>query len=320
VALAEDRKKLLYKLAKAYYLDNLTQAEIGKRFGISRIKVSRLLQQARDQQIVQISIVPQEETNAELERTIEIHYGLDEAIIFTPSVYDNPSLVQELGPHAADCLLRCLQGQEILSLSWGTTILAVIEALSVQNWPEMTVIQMLGGLGHPDAETYGADLLRRIAQTFGARPRLLPSPGVVRSKVIRDALYEDVQIADTLALAAKAEIALVGIGRPTPGSVVMQAGILTDEELAELHARGAVGDIALRFFDAEGRAVEHELNDRIIGLELEQIRKIPRVIGVAAGIEKFEVIRGALRGKLIDVLVTDDQVATRLLEECPDNS
>ena len=319
MVLAEDRKKLLYKLAKAYYIDNLTQAEIGKRFGISRIKVSRLLQQARDEKIVQISIVPQEETNAELERALEARFGLDEAIIFTPSSYEKPLIVQELGPHAADCLLRCLQGNEFLTLSWGTTILAVIEALSIQNWPEMTVIQMLGGLGHPDAETYGADLLRRIAQTFGARPRLLPSPGIVSSRIVRDALYQDVQIADTLALAARADIALVGLGRPTPGSVVMQSGILTDDELAGLHACGAVGDIALRFFDAQGQAVEHEINERIIGLDLGQIKNIPRVIGVAAGVEKFEVVRGALRGKLVDVLVTDDQLAGRLLADGENN-
>jgi DNA-binding transcriptional regulator LsrR (DeoR family) len=108
----------------------------------------------------------------------------------------------------------------------------------------------------------------------------------------------------------------VGIGVVTaPDSVVRQAGtILTDAEISELQARGAVGDIALRFFDAQGRPIEHEINERVVGLDLEQIRRLPRVIGVAGGPQKLEAIRGALRGRLISTLVTDEHTATRLLE------
>jgi DNA-binding transcriptional regulator LsrR (DeoR family) len=98
--------------------------------------------------------------------------------------------------------------------------------------------------------------------------------------------------------------------------VVIEAGILSEGELAELHAVGAVGDIALRFFDANGNAVDHPINERIVGLDLPQIRRIPRVIGVAGGLEKLPVIRGALRGGLLNVLITDRSVAEKLLEAC----
>ena len=310
-----EKKKLLYKLAKAYYEDNLTQGEIGQRFGLSRIKVSRLLQQAREEKIVQITIVPPQESNAELERKIEARYGLDEVVIVSPSSYEKLVIVQELGPPAAECLHRSLQGNQVISISWGTTLLSVVEALPFQTWPDMKVVQMLGGLGQPESETYGADLVHRMAQVFGARPRMIPAPGVVTNQLVRDALLSDPQITDTLALAAEADVAMVGIGRPTPGSVVMESGILSEEESGQLEALGAVGDIALRFFDAYGQAVQHEICDRIIGLDLEQIKKIPRVMGVAGGAEKYEVIRAALRGKLINVLVTDDRTALHLLEE-----
>ncbi|MCB0136589.1 MAG: sugar-binding transcriptional regulator, partial [Caldilineaceae bacterium] len=142
-----------------------------------------------------------------------------------------------------------------------------------------------------------------------------PSPGIVSSKLVRDALLQDVNIAETLALAARADLALVGIGAPLAGSVIVEAGILSDTDLAELRALGAVGDIALRFFDENGNAVDHPINDHIIGLDLAQIRQIPRVIGVAGGEGKYEVIRGAVRGDLIDVLITDETTATRLLHE-----
>lgn len=311
----EDRRKLLYKIAKAYYEDNLTQGQIGKRFGLSRIKVSRLLQQARDEKIVQITIVPPLESKAELEREIENLYGLDEVVVVSPASYDKEDILAELGPAAAECLVRSLQGHEVLSLSWGSTLLAVVDALPVQNWPTMRVVQILGGLGQPEAETHGTDLTQRTAQAFGTKPRLIPAPGIIRSKLVRDALLDDPQISDTLDLAAQADIALVGIGRPTSDSVVMQVGTLIQEELEQLQARGAVGDIALRFFDVNGQPVEHEINDHIIGLDLSQIKKIPRVIGVAGGPQKFEVIRATLRGQLINVLVTDDQTALKLVED-----
>lgn len=313
MAVAADRRKLLYKLAKAYYEDQLTQEEIGKRFGLSRIKVSRLLQQARQEKVVQIHVISPTDTNTELEHRIEQRYGISEAVVVTPPTYESAVVTQSLGPAAADCLLRSLQGHEILGLTWGTGVLSVVDALPVYNWPDMKVVQLLGGLGRPEAETHGTDLTRRAAQAFGTRPWLLPAPGIVSSKLVRDALLADPQIAGTLALGMQADLAIVGIGRPTARSVVMQSGILTEVEFAAVQKCGAVGDIGLRFFDTNGHKCEHEINDRIIGLNLDQIRQIPRVIGVAGGLDKFEVIRAALRGQLIDVLVTDDRTATRLV-------
>ena len=310
-----ETRKLLFKIATAYYEDGLTQEQIGKRFSLSRVKVSRMLRQAREERIVQINVLPPQDSNVRLERRLEREYGLDEAIVVSTSDHNRATVVRELGPAAADCLVRSLSDAQVLALTWGTTLLAVVDALPVRDWPEMKVVQMLGGLGQPEADVYGADLVQRTARAFGARPRLLLSPGIVSSKLVRDALLTDPQISDTLALGARADVALVGIGRPTPNSVVMRAGILSPVELAQLHALGAVGDIALRFFDAHGRPVEHEICDRIVGLDLDQIRQIPRVIGVAGGEAKSQVIRAALIGRLVHVLVTDELTAARLLDD-----
>lgn len=306
---------LLYKIAKAYYEDGLTQDQIGKRFGLSRIKVSRLLQQARQSRVVQITITPPPDSFGDLERKLEAAYSLDEVIVVSTPSYAQNEVVPRLGAAGAAYLVRILGDQQVLDLSWGTTLLALVEALAPQNLPDLRVVQMLGGLGRLESETYGADLTIRMAQTLGARMRLLPAPGIVSSKLVRDALLEDANIAETLALAARADLAVVGIGAPAPGSVVMQAGILSEQELAELKAMGAVGDIALRFFDENGQPIAHPINDRIIGLELEQIKRIPRVVGVAGGEGKYDVIRGAVRGRLIHVLITDEITAARLLEE-----
>ncbi len=305
---------LLYKIAKAYYEDGLTQSQIGKRYGLSRIKISRLLQQARHTRVVQITITPPADSFADMERELAAAYDLDEVVLVQANASGQEAPAAMLGRAAAAYLARSFDETDVLALSWGTMLLATVDAMTPQNMPRMRVVQMLGGLGNIESEVLGGDLALRMAQALGAKARLLPSPGIVPSKIVRDALLQDAIIADTLKLAAHADAALVGIGSPTQDSVVIKSGILSQGELDELHAVGAVGDIALRFFDGEGRAVEHPINERVVGLDLRQIRGIPRVIGVAGGQSKFPVIRGALRGRIIDVLITDTAMARRLLD------
>jgi DNA-binding transcriptional regulator LsrR (DeoR family) len=309
-------KKLIYKIAKAYYQDDLTQHDIGHRFGLSRVKVSRLLQQARDDGIVKIAVIPPPGTYGDLERQLEVKYSLDEVVVVAPARYDRANIVREVGQAAADCLVRSLQGDEVVGMSWGTTLRAAVDALPTRNWSRLTVVQIAGGLGRPEAEVYGSDLSRRAAQALGGRSRIIPAPGIVASQLARDALLADTHIAETLEIAAAADVALVGLGAITAESVVLQTStLLTERQIAEIKRRGMVGDIGLRFYDAEGRLIEHEVNDRIIALDLEQIKRIPRVIGAAGGPEKLESIRAALRGALINVLVTDDRTAIRLLND-----
>jgi len=305
---------LLYKIAKAYYEDGLTQSQIGARLGLSRIKVSRLLHEARQTRVVQITITPPPHSYADLERELAAAYGLDDVVLVSPPSSSHADLLAALGQAAAQYLARCLDESDVLDVSWGTTLRAVVDAMTPMNMPRLRVVQMLGGLGNVEAEVLGGDLVLRMAQVLGAKPFLLPSPGIVPSKVVRDALVEDVIIARTLDLACHATVALVGIGSPTPDSVVIQSGILTTGELDELYAVGAVGDIVMRFVDSEGRAVQHPIHQRIVGLDINQIRRVPRVIGVAGGQTKFPVIRAALRGKIISVLITDTAVGQRLID------
>jgi len=308
-------RRLLFKIAKAYYDDGLTQQQISERLGLSRVRVSRLLRAARDERIVQITIAPLQESNTDLERRLEETYGLKEALVVTCSGPDTSAIVSQLGPVAAACLTRCLQGGEVVALSWGTAVLSVVNALPPMDLPNVRVVQFLGGLGELEAETHGAELARRMAQALGAKPRLIHAPGIVKDKIVRDALVMDPQVADTLELAGRADVALVGIGVFEPGSTLLAGGgTLAEEEVRELKARGVAGDIALQFFDADGRKVDHPINNRIVGTDIGKIKAIPRVMGVAGGLEKLPAIHAALRGGLINVLVTDEQTALRLLE------
>jgi DNA-binding transcriptional regulator LsrR (DeoR family) len=308
-------RNLLYKISRAYYVDNLTQKQIGKRYGLSRIKVSRLLQKARNLNVVQIIITPLDGERVELEHEVASRYGIDEVLSVVPENYSKEAIAKALGPTAAEAWVRAMQGDEIVAITWGSTLLAVINNLPIKNWPEVRVVQCLGGLSPPDTDYNAAEQSRKIAQKFAAKPYLLPSPGIVANRSVREALMADPQVSKVLSLAARADIAVVGIGVMTPDSLIVENDIFNPQEVERLKQKGAIGDIGLQVFDRDGQRIQDAVHERIVGLDLEQIRKISRVIGVAGGAEKFEAIRAAVRGNLIDVLVTDDRTAQRLLRE-----
>jgi DNA-binding transcriptional regulator LsrR (DeoR family) len=315
VAVRSEQHRLLYRIAQAYYVDGLTQKQIADRFGLSRPKVSRLLQKGRDNGVISITLFPPPNGMADLEHELEQSFGLQEAVVVPVSnPGHHPSVVRELGPAAAECLNRCISGDEVIATAWGTSILAMADALPYRSWPGVTVVQLLGGLGPVETLEHSAELTQHLARKLGARLRLLPAPGVVASRQMAEALKSDAQISAALKLAAGADIALVGLGTPTPYSIVLRTGtILSVQELDRLQELGAVGDVALRYMDGDGNPIDLEINERIIGLTIDQIRSIPRVIGIAGGTAKHEMIQAALRGKILDVLVTDLATAEALL-------
>ena len=317
MAVSREQHRLLYRIAQSYYVDGLTQQRIARRFGLSRPKVSRLLQKARDERIVNTTLVPPPSGMADLERELEHKYGLEEVVIVSVNDPQNlPAVKRELGPAAAECLVRSISGDEVVSIAWGLSILAMAEALPFKSWPNVTIVQLLGGLGPVDEMEHSAELTRTVAQRFNAQLRLVLAPGVVSTRAVAQALRSDKQISETLALAARADIAVVGLGIPSPDTILLRDGtIVTQKDLETLKEARAVGDIALRYFDAAGTPLALEVNERIIGLTLEQIKKIPRVIGIAGGEAKYGIIRAALRSNVLDVLVTDHATAQQLLAE-----
>lgn len=314
-----DTHRLLVKVARLYYEQELTQNEIGQQLGISRQKVQRLLGQARREGIVQIKIRPILGTFADLEGTLEQRFSLQEVIIVETASYDDQPLVaREVGAGAAVYLARIVQPGDAIAISWGGSLLGMVNTLQA-NPPDnpldgVKVIQGLGGLGDPNNEVHAADLTRRLAQVLGGQAFLLPAPGVVGTIQAREALYHDPHVFQALELARSADLAVMGIGAPRPDSILVREGrIVQWPELAGLLELEAVGDINLRYFDKHGCLVPSDLDQRVIGLTLDEIRQINRVVGVAGGSAKYKAIRGALEGGFLKVLVTDHVTAQRLL-------
>jgi len=149
----------------------------------------------------------------------------------------------------------------------------------------------------------------------GASPRFFPAPGIVSSAAVRDALLEDAYIRDLAAEWKNLSVVLAGIGSLQPSPLLKDSGnAISEADLDGLRAIGAVGDVCLRFFDADGNLVDTELNDRVVGISSDDLRAVQRTVGIAGGERKFEAIRAAARGRWVDVLITDLATARKLVE------
>ena len=309
--------RLLTKVSKLYYEDNLNQDEIVERLHISRSTISRLLAQAREEGIVKIVVISPTGTYAELETSIEQKYAIEEVIVTDVPAPDSPQMIaRELGAAAANYLLRAINQTDVVGVSWGYTLRGMVAALEPKNFPNVRIVQMTGGIGKPESESHATELCHKLARTLSCKLALLPAPGVVHSKQTREVYLMDEHVRTAINLLPSITLAFVGIGSLNSYSItVRDETILTQADLDEAIANGAVGDIALRFIDADGQPVKCELSKRIIGIDIKNLRQIPRVVGVAGGANKIEPIRAAMRGKLIDVLITDQATAEALVKE-----
>ncbi len=302
-----EKRELLYKIARDYYLRELTQQKISRRYGLSRVKVSRLLQKARSEKLVEISIRAPKNPLTRLEADIADLFGLDQVLLASSAAAEG--LPSAVGKRAAEFFLRSVEGSETVALTWGASLSAFVQALPERAMPDLRIVQMLGGLGSPEAHGHASDLVGRMAAALGASGRILPAPGIVASSAVRHSLLEDPEIAATLARASEADLAFVGIG------IVRDGGFLPPEETRRLRDAGVSGDISLRFFGTGGEEIADPLRDRIIGLSLEEIRRIPRVVAVAYGEEKHEAVLAAVSGGLVHTLISDQESGQWLLEQ-----
>jgi DNA-binding transcriptional regulator LsrR (DeoR family) len=309
--------RLLLKVSKYYYEKKLTQQEISNRLNLSRPKVSRLLKQAEEIGIVKISIIPQPGIHTDLEDALELKYGLREAVVVEVSEPSSQNAVsREVGAAAADYFSQSVNNPCVIGISWGTTLQAMVDAVRSEDYHRSQLVQLIGGLGKPESEAHATYILRRMVEKTGAKLSFLNVPGIVDNTAVKGALMTDSHLRDVLEQFKKIDVAFVGVGTPTPDSVVMRDGtILTQAQLDSLLEMGAVGDICLRFFDAQGNIIHSDIDERVIGITLEQLKKIDRVVGVTGGPVKEAAIRAALLGKFINVLVTDHLSAKKLLEK-----
>jgi deoxyribonucleoside regulator len=311
----EQRELLMIQAAKRYYDLNMTIGELADELGLTRWQARRLLTDARECGIVRIEIVPRSARSPDLESRLQQRFGLREAVVAPEQPDDDPALALDAVARAAAQFIASLGPTPLIGVSWGRTMSAVARRLPPL-WNEGVEVVLLNGAMNirlPSARTNNTAEL--FARSANGAATLLPVPAILGQAATRVALEQDPTIATVLALGRRAPVICFGMGAVVPDSVLVQSGFITTEEQAQLRRKGAVGDVLSRYIDASGLIVDPELDARTIGLELRHCGEREFSIGVAAGPEKHQVVRAALRAKCLNVLVTDEQTARFLLDE-----
>jgi DNA-binding transcriptional regulator LsrR (DeoR family) len=304
------------KVARLYYEQGIKQPEIARQLSLSQAMVSRLLAAANEEGIVRTSVMTPTGVYAELEDALAQRYLLKDAVVADPVADTGEEVLRAIGSAAASYLEVTLGHEEVVGISsWSETLLRTVASMQPRKkGVESHVVQILGGIGTPTAEVHAIRLTQQLASLLGAQPHFLPAPGVAASPQAATAYLTEPPVQDTMSYFSRLTVALVGIGALDPSRLLGESGNAFDRsELSQLRRLGAVGDICVHFFDRNGADVAGPLNERVIGMSLEQLRKVPRVVAVAGTLEKVQAIKGALEGQLVTTLITDRFTAERLV-------
>ena len=312
----EEKTQRLVEIARAYYLENRNQTEIAQEMGVTRSQVSRYLKEARELGIVQVRItVPGEQPRKQVAELQSLFPNLVTVVVAPIFSQDNESTQAIVGRYAANYLREVIRPGNRLVLGCGRTLRAMVDALQFKEVSNITVIQAMGNFGH---EAHGIDYME-IAQAatkaFGAKLYYLSAPAILgknggTAKVMIDS---NPTIREALDIARQGDICVVGLGSMESDQIYTRQGLVSEEELDEL--RGcAVGDICGRFYDRNGVEQIGSFSERTIGVNLNDIHNMKLRIGVACGPDKVMPIFGALKGDLINVLVTDEGTLRSILE------
>lgn len=311
----DDQLELLAKVAEILYKNGMNQTDIAERTGYSRSMNPRLLTQAVNQKVVEFHIYHPLARCSDLEQEMQQRFGLKEVRVLARGALDYSEMLVKLGKLAARLVEEHIQHQITVGISWGTAVASTINALRPKPCTSVSVIQLIGSYGTPKPEVDGHELARKLARILGGKYAILPAPLVVASEAMRNALLTDQRVRQVLLSTRGMQLALVGIGSVDVGlSSLVRAGYITKQHVRDLAQAGAVGDVCAINFDQHGNLVDTPLTRRIVGIDAKTLQAVPTKVGVAGGEEKAPAILGAMRGKFVNALVTDESAALSVLQ------
>lgn len=311
-----DRDELLAQVAYAYYQKGEGLRQIANSIGRSVSMASRLLQEARDRNLVEIRINYPMTRLKEIEAQIEHDYGIDEAHVFAePSPRDGNEQLYRFGSLAASSIEQTLRSAELIGISWGRQVNRIVDCIPTgKNHGTGTVVQASGAFGALGNDHDGARITQRLAERLGYTARLMPSPLIVDTAQVAEALSNSPSILAVMRLLRSADVLLTNVGAPfAETSGLARSGYLTEDDLDELRSKQAVADIIGYHLDRDGEVLDIEVNRRVIGMSPATMREIPNVILTVTGAIRVEAIRAVLRGRYCNTLLTDRTTAEALL-------
>lgn len=312
-----DDPRLMIKVCDLFYNQNASQQQICGMLRLSRPTVARLLVTAREQGIVQITIPNLDAiTYWELEKKLEEQYGLREVLVVDQGSTEE-ELEAALGSAAARYLQYIIKDGNTVGVSMGSTLYHMVTRLEQPTAKGVTFVPLIGGMGRLRTELHSNSLAESMSRFYKGTFVPLHAPARVSSALIRDELMREESLSSAIGLMKRLDVVLVGIGYPNEHSAIKATGYFKEQEMESLIERGVAGELCMQFYDETGDTAPYKNDNTVIGIDIHRLRKVPCSVGIAGGVEKLPAIKGAIRGKYINMLITDVKCASALASEEP---
>ena len=300
-------------VARRHYLAGQSKIEIADQLGLSRFKVARLIEFARDSGIVRIEIVADGELDLDRSAQLQERYRLRHAVVVDGSRLEAAALPDHLGAAAARLLSEILTDSDVLGLPWSRSVDTMTRALrDLRDLPAVDVVQLSGAMEVMGHDSSAVDIVRRAARATGGGSAIFYAPLLLDDASGAATLRREPQVARVLGQASRVTTAVMGIGAWGAGmSTVFDAVSPADRDA--IRSLGVVGELAGVFFDADGALVEPPLSERIVTIGARELRGIREVVAIVSGAAKGEAVRAALTGGLVNAVVADAELCDELL-------
>lgn len=306
-------EQLNVRVVWLYFMEGRTQAEIADTLSTNRLRINRIINEARRSGLVSITLNSRLKSCVELEQELASHFGLKRAIII-PTPDDEEQIPVLLGQATADYITQLLNADRMkgIGVGWGATLRETVRHMPAMRRPELCVNSVMGGLTR-GIEINTFDIASDLARQLSAECAYLAAPIYSGSPDSRDAIIHQDVFQEAFERIASNDLILLSVGDLTDHSLLMRYGLPKDVSIEEIAAAGACGDILGQFIDRTGQAVDHAINRRAIALPLEALRKIPNVLFASGGMHKAEAIAAVLASGLGSALICDEDTARRAM-------
>ena len=309
----QNKDRLSIDVAKLYYKSDYSQQQIANKLNLSRPTVSRLLQYAKEKGFVQINIADPIEDNSSLEKALCEKYNLDVVKIAYAPLNTTNEIKKSISIKAADYLHEIAKDGDIIGVCWGTTIYNMALNLKHKALKGVQIVQLKGGISHSQSNTYAYEVVELFSEAFSTVGRYLPLPVMFDTAQIKELIERDKHIKKILDLGRQANIAVFTVGTVND-ALLFRLGYI-DKKDRDIIQNRAVGDICSRFIDAQGNICDKELDERTVGIKLEDLKEKEKRVLVAGSKRKISAIKAALKGEFANILVTDQYTAEELLKD-----
>lgn len=308
-----DKLNNALKVARLYYQNDWSQSDIATELQISRATVSRLLQYARDAGVVRIQIMDPQLPITTLTAALRARYQLKDLVIVPTTPGAGNTLLTQVGAGAANYIESIVKNDDIIGIGWGKTIHQVANQLDPKDVGGVTVVQMKGSVANSHSNNYAFESVNTFANAFRTQPQYLPLPVIFDHQQTKELVEQDTHIRHIIELGRKANIAVFTVGTVRDSALLFKLGYFTAKEQSALQ-RQAVGDVFSRFIDVNGQIVDADINQRTIGIALDELPAKEHSILVAANSAKVPAIHGALTAHYANTLIVDQATAADLVD------